>query len=93
MKPMYAECIVSGIIAVAIFSMAFVVSRSIGDYKENKNCYAMYLDECTRCHNANMSYSICSGFCSEPRDVDFEMTCAVHPQEACVKNIPLRCVV
>lgn len=34
MKPMYAECIVSGIIAVAIFSMAFVVSRSIETIKK-----------------------------------------------------------
>lgn len=74
-------------IIVAIVAIYFILSKG---RTLNENCYNMHLQECLNCHSKNLSYALCSGVCFEPREIDFEIYCAFHPQEGC--QIPHACI-
>lgn len=55
------------------------------------DCHGPHLNECEDAHKLNKSYYYCSGFIGEPRQEDFDIFCAFHPEEGC-EQIPHGCV-
>jgi hypothetical protein len=50
--------------------------------------YDFHVFECEYCHSINKTFSLCSGFCFEPREDDNDnKPCAISPLEDCKKNI------
>ena len=92
-KSLLPHICVIAIILFSIIACVSIINLEVKTYKEDERCFKVHIYECEYCHGRNQTYSLCSGFCSVPRDVDFEMACAVHPQEACTENVPMRCIV
>jgi hypothetical protein len=82
-------CII--IIFFMIVIGVIVVWKGINN-KADMLCYNLHLVECQNCHLQNLTFLLCSGFCSEPIEEDKEIFCAIHPTENCF-NIPKECLI
>jgi len=77
--------IIVSIIIAATIALSYLQLVEIKESERAENLIA----ECNYCHNMNMTYLVCSGFCAEPLNNDLmeqQGHCAIHPQENC-KNI------
>ena len=66
-----------------IFTLPFIISNPI---EKNYGCYIYHVQECLNCHSSNLTYSLCSGFCFEPREMDLDnsslsQVCIIHKIE------------
>ena len=75
---------------IGLILITFVLSMNFYYNKKNSTCYEMHKQECYSCHSKNLSYALCSGFCYEPEDIDFNTECIYHPKESC-ENVQRAC--
>lgn len=57
------------------------------------DCYIEHVKECQYCHENNLTYLLCSGFCVKPNedDLDTRNRClSIHPIENCWE-LPKEC--
>jgi hypothetical protein len=81
------------LLAIIVTSaLAIVISMVIRENEHNEQCYNIHYAECEYCHNKNLTYALCSGFCMEQRQEDKEIFCSFSPEEGCSK-IPKECVI
>jgi len=93
-----------GIISVAFVMVAFVMMtvsvvliwaevQLPKSLNNDFDCYKFHVKECLSCHDKNLTYLLCSGFCVEPDEDDLNNNntiCVVHPQEDCF-DLPMEC--
>lgn len=84
-------------IVIALLGGLWVGSyKSSNTTKKNYDCYISHVQECFRCHQDNLTYSLCSGFCFSPLESDLNNTnslakaCIIHPLENCW-DLPREC--
>lgn len=92
MKLSQLGIIIVFVCAMIILMFTLFTMLSNGDERKDK-CYKLHVEECLSCHSQNLSYNLCSGFCSEP--IDFHLKyysfCSWHPQEDCF-DLPKECI-
>lgn len=65
-----------------VIGIVFLFSNSKKDFHD------FHVKECEYCHEMNMTFLLCSGFCVEQRGDERDNFCAISPIEDCEKNIP-----
>ena len=84
-------CMLGFILLVTFLSY---LSQLIGynDAKKNYDCYVFHVQECLNCHQQNLTYLLCSGFCVKPSLQDFDKRgCpVVNPLNDCF-DLPKEC--
>lgn len=100
------SALVIGLLAslpVLALMISFLAGAMISgvSYKKDLDCYADHVQECINCHNSNLTYLLCSGFCAPPSNEDLSYPgdknpsgsfCSIHPSEDCFDTIPKECL-
>jgi hypothetical protein len=84
-------------ITLLIITAAMLLTNYNTTYnlERNHNCYIGHVQECLRCHQDNLTYALCSGFCFPPNESDLgnhslDIYCSIHPSENCW-DLPKEC--
>lgn len=87
----FIELFAIGVIIILIFSLIYSY-YSFNELKRDYGCYIFHVQECLNCHQQNLTYLLCSGFCVEPSIQDFDgKGCpVVNPLNNCF-DLPKEC--
>lgn len=78
-------------LATCILMFAFyLIVINQGPTTRDYNCYISHVQECLDCHNLNLTYLLCSGFCVNLQSDDDEYYCRWGLNKSCW-DLPKEC--